>query len=152
MPSALACSAAIAGDARPEDIDELWAYARATPADCMWLGLRDSIRAWTAVWGDVPVAMFGLAPVSLLRGIGTPWMVGSNALRRPSLQRDLLRLSRPCVDEMQTLTPFLFNVVHEANAPAKRWLRWLGFELGQVTHQGPDAAAFRYFSKGQFHG
>lgn len=118
----------------------------------MTLGLRTSVRAWTAMLGDTPVAMFGLTPVSLLRGMGTPWMVGTNQLERPRLQRDLLRLSRPCVAEMQTLTPFLFNVVDDCNGQAKRWLRWLGFDLGQITYQGPDAVAFRYFSKGQLHG
>lgn len=152
VPAELSHVAAIAGDARQADIDELWAYARATPTDCMTLGMRMSLRSWTALYGGVPVAMFGLTPVSMVRGMGTPWMVGTNGLKPVRAQAEILRLSPPYIAEMQRLLPFLFNVVDDRNVQAKRWLVWLGFDLGEITHQGPDAIAFRFFTKGQVSG
>ena len=146
VPATAEHIAAIAGDARQADIDELWAVGRTTPADALERGLRASSQAWTALLDGVPVAMFGAAPYSILGGMGTPWMVGSNGLRSWSGQRELLRVSWPAVEAMQAQFPkILFNVVDQRNTSAQRWLRWLGFQLLDPIPVGPDGAAFTPF-------
>lgn len=134
---------AIAARARPQDVAELWAVARTTPAEAMTRGLAGSADACTALLGGAPVAMFGATPYSILGGIGTPWMVGTTDLRRWSAQKELLRVAAPAVAQMQARFPaLLFNVVDQRNTAAQRWLRWLGFVLIDPVPVGPDGLAF----------
>lgn len=94
----------------------------------------------------VPVCMFGATPYSILGGIGTPWMVGSTGLDPLSVQKELLRLSRPALARMQMAFPsMLFNVVDQRNEAAQRWLHWLGFHFLAPVPVGPDSAPFLPF-------
>lgn len=138
--------AAIAGAARPEDVAELWASSRSTPATCMGFGLRYGDQTWTGTLDDAPVCMFGSVPASMLGRIGVPWMVGTTGLRPMRAQKALLQASRPALDAMFTRYDALANVVDERNAAAQRWLRWLGFEVAaEPIHYGPDRRLFRGF-------
>lgn len=145
VPAELEHVEPIVANARPADVAELWAIARATPRQCLEHGLRASVPALTALIDDAPVAMWGVTPASILGGIGAPWMVGTTALDSFAAQKDLLRLSRPGVAQMRALFPVLINVVDERNAAAHRWLRWLGFTLGEPLPMGPDRLPFRAF-------
>jgi len=92
------------------------------------------------------VCMFGATPYSILGGIGTPWMVGSTGLNPLSVQKELLRLSRPALARMQQAFPsMLFNVVDQRNEAAQRWLHWLGFHFLAPVPVGPDSAPFLPF-------
>lgn len=134
---------AISDRARPEDIDELWAVARTTPAEAMERGLATTVDAMTALLDGRPVAMFGASPYSILGGMGTPWMIGTTDLRRWSAQKELLRVSAPALERMQSRFPnLLFNVVDERNKAAQRWLTWLGFRFLDPITAGPDGLAF----------
>lgn len=132
--------AAIAARARPADIAELWAQARATPAQCMVLGLSQARVVHTALLDGVPVAMFGVTPDG--PGEGTPWMVATTALDALTTQRALLRLSRPMVDAWMADFRLLFNTVDDRNTSAKRWLRWLGFTVDAAEPLGCDGELF----------
>lgn len=133
----------IASDPREADVAELWAVGRVTPEQAMVNGLRGSARAWTGMVDGVPACMFGATPYSILGGMGTPWMIGSNALGAWSAQKALLREARPVVGQMQAMFPkLLFNVVDQRNVQAQRWLRWLGFQLMDPTPIGPDGLPF----------
>ena len=136
---------AIAANARQADVEELWAQARATPAEAMRRGMKLTASARTGLVDDVPVCMFGVTPYSILRGQGVPWMVGSNALDRLSVQKALLVQSRIAIAEMWDSYTLLFNTVDDRNAAAKRWLAWLGFTLLEPITCGPDRIAFRPF-------
>src|SRR5690606_25204529 len=110
----------IASDPREADVAELWAVGRVTPEQAMVNGLRGSARAWTGMVDGVPACMFGATPYSILGGMGTPWMIGSNALGAWSAQKALLREARPVVDQMQAMFPkLLFNVVDQRNVQAQ---------------------------------
>lgn len=136
--------AQIAQDARQADVDELWAYARVTPDKAMVVGLTHGTHTWTAAVDGVPVCMFGVVPVSLLGGVGAPWMVGTNELLKN--QVPLIRNSRPYVKKMLTVYSTLFNVVDSRNTLAIRWLRWCGFKVdAEEKPMGPDGVLFRPF-------
>lgn len=136
---------AIGANARPADVDELWAIGRCTPVEAMRAGMKLS-RAETALCDGVPVAMFGVTPLSLLLGRGVPWMVGSSLLDTMPLRRALLREAVGVLRGWQDRYSFLLNFVDERNVSAQRWLRWLGFTLGDDPQpMGADGAPFRMF-------
>jgi hypothetical protein len=142
-------------EARPEDIDaisantraadrrELFDGYRATPEECMRYGMRFGAR--TGLIDDEPVCMFGVVPHSILMRQGRPWMVGTEALDRLSVSKELLRFSRLEVAMMRSQYGALFNVVDDRNGSAKRWLKWLGFRFDEPFAHGPDGAPFRAF-------
>lgn len=118
--------ACIAARARPADAAEMAALGK-TVASAMESGLKVSDWAMTGTLDGVPVCMFGVAPVSLLNGIGAPWMLAAEPLE--AAQKTFLKLCRPVVSEMARCYPRLINVVDERNTTAIRWLRWLGFRF-----------------------
>lgn len=132
--------AAIAARARQADIDELWAQARATPAQCLVLGLQAATLAYTALLDGRPVAMFGVTPH--MAGEGVPWMVATTDLDDVRVQKALLRISPPVIAQFNALFPLLFNTVDDRNVAAKRWLRWLGFTVSEPEPTGCDGELF----------
>lgn len=148
VPATLEHVAVIAAKARTEDVAELWAQARQTPEQAMHNGLRWSIVAFTGLIDDVPVAMFGVTPYSILSGHGVPWLVGSTDLQSLRAQKELLRRSREGLDLLASRFTFLFNMVDDRNHAAKRWLGWLGFTLLEPSAYGPDRVPFRPFYRG----
>lgn len=136
-------AAAIAADARAADVAELWAQARTTPEQAMRRGLETSVFALTGLIDEAPVCMFGVAPASLLGGIGIPWMIATTAIERHQLT--FLRACRPAVAEMRRMFPVLVNAVDARNVLTIRWLRWLGFRLLPARPLGPDGVPFHPF-------
>lgn len=108
-------------------------------------GMKMSASATTGLFGGEPVAMFGVTPYSILHSMGTPWLVGSTALDRLSVQKALLVHSRRHVRSWRERYDLLFNTVDDRNEAAKRWLRWLGFTLLDPQPHGPDRVMFRPF-------
>lgn len=136
-------AAAIAADARPADTAELWAQARITPEQAMRRGIETSVFAFTGMIDETPACMFGVAPASLLGGVGVPWMIAANSIERH--QVTFLRACRPVVAEMRRMFPVLVNAVDTRNALAIRWLRWLGFKMLPPRPVGPDGVLFHLF-------
>jgi hypothetical protein len=138
--------AAIAADARQADVDEFAALG-ATPTMAMEVGMKASDWSGTALFDGVPVCMFGVEPVSIITGLGTPWLVTTNRLMQH--ERQFIRHCRPVVDAMQRSYPRLSNLVADDNTAAKRWLRWMGFEINKRPIN-VNGALFRQFRKGEF--
>lgn len=135
--------APLAQHARAADVAELWAAARLTPEGAMRIGLPLSPLAWTGFVGDDTVCMFGVTPVSLLGGVGAPWLIGTEHVER--YQMAFLRHSRPMVAAMLQRFPLLINHVDARNTVAVRWLRWLGFAMAEPAPYGPFGVPFRKF-------
>lgn len=134
---------AMLGRIRQADIDELWASNRVTPEEALRAGLRLSTSVWTGMVDGRPICMFGVVPASLLGGVGVPWMIGTTDIERH--QHAFLRRCRPHVAHMRRLYTHLANMVDARNRVAMRWLRWLGFRLGEPVPHGPDGLPFRPF-------
>ena len=73
--------------------------------------------------------MFGLVVTSALSGAGTPWLLGTETVYRNG--RAMMRLGPRILSAMTDSTPNLTNLVAVANAPALRFLRRLGFSIGE---------------------
>lgn len=138
----------IAAHLRADDRRE----AVALHGDVSMQGLLDrSVRASSLVWvgttpGGEPVAMWGVAPTSLLEGIGTPWMLSTEeAYRHP---RTLIVEGRRYLDAMREQCPRLSNYVGAWNTRSIRWLKRLGFDMAPAAPQGPAGELFHRFSMG----
>lgn len=145
VPATIEHAEAIAANAREADVAELWAQARSTPLDAMKGGIKATRSATTVLLDDEPVAMFGVTPVSLLKGWGAPWLVGSARLDTMTMRKALLREAREVFAGWQRGYSFLLNFVDDRNERAKHWLAWLGFTLHETQPFGPDALPFRAF-------
>ncbi|MAO79585.1 MAG: hypothetical protein CMH82_02760 [Nocardioides sp.] len=115
----------LAANMRDADVREVRALGRSS-RDALEAGLRASLWALTAI-DDEPVAMLGVAPKSMLEGVGVPWMLGSE--RVYSSGRALLSFAPRVIAEMEATFARLENVVDADNVRALRFLRWSGFEI-----------------------
>src|SRR3546814_8010118 len=101
-------------------------------------GLARSDWTATGLLDGVPVCMFGVAPVNLMLGRGAPWMLAATGLDRMPfeiLRHEFLPACDEAVDVMRAHYRFLFNVVHQRNRRAIRWLRMLGFNFGKRSEE-----------------
>ena len=117
-----------------------------TAEQVMTAGLKISTVAWTGLVDDVPVCMFGVAPVGsiFIAEYGRPWMVGTRLLDDVAVL--FLRRCRGQIKEMLDLYPVLSNYVAASNTQAIRWLRWLGFKVSDFpVPMGIRAVPFLHF-------
>lgn len=133
----------VAANMRAADRAEVWASSHSTPEGSVRDSLRVSTHAWVGYYDDRPVCVFGAAPLNLIAGVGSPWLLGTDELaERPAA---FLRRCRPYVARMVAVYPKLVNHVDDRNEASKRWLSWLGFEIGEPEPHGPDGVLFRPF-------
>lgn len=133
----------VAANMRDADRAEVWASSHESPEAAVSRSLRVSTHAWVGYYDDRPVCVFGAAPLNMIAGLGSPWLLGTDELvDRPAA---FLRRCRPYVARMLAVYPKLVNHVDDRNEASKRWLSWLGFNLGEPEPHGPDRILFRPF-------
>ena len=117
----------IANNMRQADRDEIAAAAGKGP----WAALRDSLHlsvaAWTGLVDDEPICMFGVVPLDILGGVGSPWLLGTDEIEKHAIS--FLRLNKQYVKEMLEYFPYLVNFVDARNKMSIQWLKWLGFKF-----------------------
>jgi len=113
---------------RADDVTECAAMGHA-PKQALRDGLIASTLSFTALVDGRPEAMFGLVVTSALNGEGTPWMLGTDAIY--DHPRAMLRWGPRFVAAMLDSTPALSNLVVVDNVRATRFLRRLGFSIGE---------------------
>jgi len=113
---------------RAEDRAEVLALGR-EPVEGLLEGLRSAREAWT--WRDDGriICMAGIGPLTLIGYTGVPWLLGSDLV--PAHRRAFMVETRRTVARWLTIFPMLSNVVDARYAAAIRWLRWLGFTIGE---------------------
>lgn len=131
---------------RPEDRDELWAAARATPQECMRYGIVMGRESWTGLVDGNPIVMCGVTSPSIMSDEGSPWLVATNDLEKHGLE--FLKLSRRMARIWFGRYTSLQNWVDIRNEKAVQWLQWLGFEMEEPAPFGPFAMPFRRFHRG----
>jgi len=118
----------IATRMREADVVECRAMGH-SPKQALRDGLVASTLCLTALVDGRPEAMFGLVVNSALAGEGAPWMLGTEAIY--DHPRAMLRWGPRFVAAMLDSTPALSNLVSVDNARAIRFLRRLGFSIGE---------------------
>lgn len=126
---------AVEGDAhelvpllRPEDRVEVITLGL-DPVDGLLQSLIGAREAWTYRADGRIVCMAGITPLSLIGRTAVPWLLGSELVIQH--RRAFMAETRRMVAHWLTLFDALLNVVDARYEAAIRWLRWLGFEVGE---------------------
>lgn len=135
---------ALFSNLRASDLAECRAYGRggATAA-----GVASNVNRSALCWsgfvdGDL-AAILGVAPINMLTGIGSPWMLGTPVL--DAHQRILVRKTPEYIARMLKAFPHLVNFVHAHNTTSVRWLRRLGFSFSEPAPFGALGEPFHRF-------
>lgn len=133
----------IAGRMRAADVAEVAASSGRSPQEALEFSLRKSSLARTAVIDGRPEVMFGVGDINVLTRTGAPWLLGTDAVTENYVA--FLRGSVDWRDQLLLRYDVLVNAVDDRNLASKRWLRWLGFKLGEPMPIGRAGAMFRVF-------
>ena len=95
---------------------------------------------------DIPIAMFGVAPVQDRKEWGSIWMLGTDDIT------DLVPISflRCCKRFLPTfLSPYemVFNLVDHRNTVHIKWLKWMGFSIIREVSYSPSNNKFYEFAR-----
>jgi hypothetical protein len=126
---------------RSADTLEVQSSAGMTPLAALLASLRASVYSRALLIDGEPAALWGVAPAAGDdQDIGVVWLLtGDLADRHP------LALMVHCRAELQRMLevrPVLTNAVDERYPGAVRWLRWLGFEVGEAVPFGTSGLPF----------
>lgn len=106
--------------------------------------LSDDAVVAISAWGE-PLAVLGVAPLSLLYNTASPWMLGTpGALRH---RRALIEQGHVYTAAMLERYDALINYVDVRNTKSVAWLQHLGFQMSEPAPYGPLGMPFRKFSK-----
>lgn len=128
---------------RASDLAECRAYGHPGIAASIESSVNRSVLCWTGLVDGELAAIIGVAPVNMLTGVGSPWMLGTPVLDRH--QRVLVRMTPEYISRMLKAFPHLVNYVHAKNTTSVRWLRRLGFTLHEAVPYGPLGEPFHPF-------
>lgn len=92
-----------------------------------------------------PVALFGVAPVSMLGGMACPWVLGTDAFM--AHPRDIVVLGKRMVLKWASRYDLLFNFVDARNVRSIAWLRHIGFQVLEPQPYGLEGLPFHRFER-----
>ncbi len=119
----------IAVNMRDEDAKEVWDSHLSSPYRALCKGMESKGKSWTIVVDGVPIGMVGVSHRSLLGNQGTPWLLGTRKLT--DSKKLFLLYSKIILKNMSEGYDRLENYISVENKPTMRWLRYLGFEIGE---------------------
>lgn len=119
----------IAVNMRDEDVKEIWDSNRSSPYKSLVKGLKSNGDTWTILVSGVPIGMVGVCRGTLLCSKGTIWLLGTDALVED--RKLFLRMSRLVLKNLSEGFSRLENYVSTENKCSLRWLRALGFTIGE---------------------
>ena len=129
---------------RQADTDEFLATNGWSAQRVLEYGYEASTFCCAGLINGRVVTIFGVAPGSMIGGVGIPWLVGTDDLEK--YQRTFLRRCRHVVGVMLDVYPRLENYVDARNHVAKSWLHWLGFTLSEPVPYGVSGLPFHHFT------
>ena len=133
----------VAAFIREADRVEVYEGSRRDPLTAMKYSVARSERSAVLRVDEEPVAVFGVGRLSLLSGVGVPWMLGTDMLKANA--KLLLPMAPLVVRKMMQGHDVLRNVVHEDNKASIRWLEYMGFRMGNPVEAGWRGAMFLVF-------
>lgn len=119
--------ALLAENMRAVDVAELAAGGHLDLHAAVGNSVKMSLLCWSYFDGDELLCIMGAASISMLDGLGAPWMLGTPAMLRCS--RILVRIAPRYISTMLQVFPRLVNCVHADNTTSVRWLQRTGFKL-----------------------
>ena len=129
---------------RKHDIQEVNAATRMGIRNAVKTSVNLSSYSKTGLVNDELVCMWGVCPISLISGSGSPWMLGTDLIEKK--QRVFLRRSKPWLNDIRKDYRYLENFVDERNVMSIKWLKWLGFEMDEAEPYGIHGEPFHKFT------
>lgn len=133
----------LAENMRQADVDECWAAGRLRPFQAVSMSVLASRDTKVGLVDGRVACMWGVATVAFTDDSGQPWLLATDLLRRH--KKSFLHESKVWMDAYKARYNLLVNVVDDRNKDAIRWIKWLGFDLGEPMAYGPDRMPFRRF-------
>ena len=125
---------------RKEEVEEIWASHNSTPEQALLGSYLISIRCFTALLNDRPIAMFGIAPETLLGEKACVWFLGTELLDK--IKKSFVVLSRKFISLMLNDYPYLYNFVDFRYKKSLQWLKSCGAEISDPKPFGPEGLPF----------
>ena len=116
---------------RERDVSEIERGWGKSCIEAMHEALEESFYARTLFVGLEPLAIYGLAPLSMLAGQARIWIFGTRAIDRHPMA--FCRASKLALTELLCHCSVMTNIVDANDAQALKWLRWLGGTLTDRT-------------------
>lgn len=110
------------------EVSERTAFLQLCSAEELRIGAALSDPGWCALIDDMPVCAGGIRPMAVLSREGVAWMITTPELRRAP--RVLVWGSRHMLKVVRERYDVVRNMMG-CDPGELRWLRWLGFELGE---------------------
>lgn len=129
---------------RRSDIDEVWASHHHTPEEALRLSFEMSTLCLTVDIKGMPVAMFGIAPQTLLSDRANVWFLATDGILK--VRKSFVKQCRKFIDVMLKEYPILENYVDARNKLSIRWLKWCGAEIEEAKPIGAEKLPFHHFS------
>ena len=129
---------------REHDIQEVNAATHMGLRNAVQTSVIMSTYSKTGLVNDELVCMWGVCPISLLSGSGSPWMLGTDLITEK--QRIFLRRSKPWLADIRKDYRYLENFVDARNVLSIKWLKWLGFEMDEAEPYGIHGEPFHKFT------
>lgn len=123
--------AALAATMRAIDVKECALISGLGPREALDACMANACWAVAAEVAGAVVCIFGLSE-DFLGEEAHPWMLCADGIERHA--RTLLEEAPRFVGDMARGYQRLANVVHADNRSAIRFLKWCGFEFGEVFH------------------
>lgn len=117
----------IAARMRQADRDEVAASSGRSPLAALSYSFRRSAICMTGLIDGRPEVMFGVADLNILAGVGSPWLLGTDAVEENAVA--FLRGSVEWRGQLLQRYQVLRNFVDVRNVASVRWLGWLGFQF-----------------------
>lgn len=133
----------VADNMREADKIECRLASGLSPMEALLKGVEASQYCSVVVINGRPCAVVGLTIISLLSGVGVPWMLATHDAVKN--RRVFINNSRQGVEDMRSICPNLFNYVHVDNTISIRWLKWMGFKFDEPQAIGHNGAMFHKF-------
>lgn len=128
---------------RQADRDEVKAGSGMEAEDVLILAVAHAKRA--DAWfrsGDL-IAISGISGSLIDPKVGVVWMLGSGKVDQ--FPKQLMKGQRQYVRDLLKGHDMLLNFVDNRNIKAQKWLRWLGFHVGEPRPFGAAGLLFRPF-------
>lgn len=128
----------VASRLRKADVAEVLALG-CPPEKAVETSRNASDFAWTALINGEPVMLFGCG-CSLTSPVAEVWALGTDACT--AVPRDMLVYGRQKIREMLDIYPEMQNYCDARYTAAHRWLKKLGFVIGDPVPYGPKGSLF----------
>lgn len=134
----------VAANLRKTDLDAVRAFSMFSALQMAEYSFDISTHQWVGKCDGEPVCIFGVSSASAALGHGAPWLMSTAKIEQCKIP--FLRGSARKVNEMKAAYLSLSNYVYTKNLLSQRWLKWLGFSLGDPVSLGYKGEKFHHFT------